>query len=262
MSRFSTILRGLNEQLDLPQPARSRIVLEIHADLEDLFAYYLNKGHGEDEAEHLAVERLGLTDEIIQELIQIHTTPLRRWLDRVVGQTHPAWETGLLLTVFVVMAVISTDIFINTRFLQNTSTFVLPIFGIGLYALARSLEKFFRLFVKRDHRMEHLRQGMPTLLFMGGLSLVVGIAGYFLEMYFRGGDTMLMETYFFLILPTGAPGHELRLYQITDSLMRCSSLMMFCLLVTMLIAVIWYLLESKIIRIELAEASLLFKKQS
>ena len=258
MARFSSIIRDLDSRLDLPQPARSRILLEIYADLEDLFEFYREKGAGEAEAEKRAVDQLGLTDEIIEELVHIHTAPVRRWLDKLLGQTQTVWETTTLVTLLVVMAAISSNIFITTRFHQNTSIFVLPVFGIAFYAIAKALEKFYMLFVKRDHRMDRLRQGMPTLMFMGGINLVLGIAGYFLEMYYRGGDTMLMETYFFLLLPSGAPGHELRLSQITDSLMRGSSLMMFALLVTMLTAVIWYLLENKITRIELAEASLLF----
>jgi hypothetical protein len=60
MARFSSIIRDLNSRLDLPQPARSRVLLEIHADLEDLYEFYLQKGAEAAEAEKMAEERLGL----------------------------------------------------------------------------------------------------------------------------------------------------------------------------------------------------------
>jgi hypothetical protein len=44
MTRFSDTLRALNERLDLPQPVRSRILLEIAGDLEDLEQHFLDSG--------------------------------------------------------------------------------------------------------------------------------------------------------------------------------------------------------------------------
>jgi biopolymer transport protein ExbB/TolQ len=50
MRRFTEILRGAAERLDLPQPTKSNVLLELAADLEDLFLHYRSQGQDEEEA--------------------------------------------------------------------------------------------------------------------------------------------------------------------------------------------------------------------
>ena len=50
MNRFISLLQRVNDKLDLPQPEKSRILLEIAADLQDMYQVYLDKGLGEEEA--------------------------------------------------------------------------------------------------------------------------------------------------------------------------------------------------------------------
>ena len=48
MTRFAEVLEGVRERVDLPQPARTRFLLEIAADLEDLAARLADTGFGID----------------------------------------------------------------------------------------------------------------------------------------------------------------------------------------------------------------------
>jgi hypothetical protein len=50
MTRFSEILRSTAVRLDLPQPSKSNILLELAADLEDLFQHYREQGHDEEDS--------------------------------------------------------------------------------------------------------------------------------------------------------------------------------------------------------------------
>jgi len=44
MDNFKPILKEINSKLDLPQPTKSRIILEIAADLNDTFDTYKKQG--------------------------------------------------------------------------------------------------------------------------------------------------------------------------------------------------------------------------
>ena len=50
MSRFNIFLHRTGERLALPKATRSLILVEIAADLEDLFNHYVQEGLSEDEA--------------------------------------------------------------------------------------------------------------------------------------------------------------------------------------------------------------------
>ena len=50
MSRFADTLRLINQRLSLPEPAKSRVLLEIAADLEGLFEHYSANGRDDQEA--------------------------------------------------------------------------------------------------------------------------------------------------------------------------------------------------------------------
>ena len=59
MSRFADVLSREKHQLDIPEPARSRILLEMASDLEDSFQHFESQGVGDDKARRLAEEAFG-----------------------------------------------------------------------------------------------------------------------------------------------------------------------------------------------------------
>ncbi|MFC1572361.1 hypothetical protein ACFL6M_02070 [Candidatus Eisenbacteria bacterium] len=88
MSMFREILRQTNERLRLPQPAKSRIILEMAADLDELFLFYRKQGLGEDDAMRASVDKLGVSDETLVQLTHIHESPLQRLLDGLSSQAR------------------------------------------------------------------------------------------------------------------------------------------------------------------------------
>jgi hypothetical protein len=72
MSPFAAELRALAARLDLPEPVRRRVLLEVAADLEDLYAAGLAGGLDERAARARALERVELDDEAIAQLAQVH----------------------------------------------------------------------------------------------------------------------------------------------------------------------------------------------
>ena len=73
MSRFHSVLSQTGERLHLPKATKSLILVEIAADLEDLFQHYLERGLSEEEAAAKAEEKVDMTDEALVELVQIHS---------------------------------------------------------------------------------------------------------------------------------------------------------------------------------------------
>ncbi|MFH1754248.1 MAG: hypothetical protein ABIA59_00965 [Candidatus Latescibacterota bacterium] len=50
MSRFEGLLKQINGKLDLPQPTKSRILLEIASDLDDMYRVFIQQGMSEQDA--------------------------------------------------------------------------------------------------------------------------------------------------------------------------------------------------------------------
>ncbi len=61
-SRFADIISKTGDRLRLPLPARTRILLEIHADLEDLYEYFRTQGMSDTDAHEEALRRFDLSD--------------------------------------------------------------------------------------------------------------------------------------------------------------------------------------------------------
>jgi hypothetical protein len=96
MSRFAKVLNKVSDALDLPQPTRSRIVLEMAGDLEDLYQHHLAQGLDEEQAARRAEEAFAASEEALKHLSRIHESG-GGLADRVVLQAGSWWEKALLL---------------------------------------------------------------------------------------------------------------------------------------------------------------------
>ncbi len=83
MDNFKPILKKINGQLDLPQPTKSRIILEVAADLNDAFNLYKNQGLTDSEATKKATNTFNLDKKNLNDLISIHQTSFRKWFDQL-----------------------------------------------------------------------------------------------------------------------------------------------------------------------------------
>jgi hypothetical protein len=81
MNRFASLLREVNNRLNLPQPTKSRILLEMAGDLEDLYNFYRGQGLDENEAVQKAEEKIDASYEALAELVEIHQTSYRKLME-------------------------------------------------------------------------------------------------------------------------------------------------------------------------------------
>ena len=109
MNDFSDCLRKLSARLPIPEPARSRVLLEMATDMDDLLRHHLDIGTGREEAVRIVEEQFELSDEALAELVQLHNSPLQRSLDGLSKQAGSSWERVVLalIALFVIPGLVT-----------------------------------------------------------------------------------------------------------------------------------------------------------
>jgi hypothetical protein len=243
MSQFAPLIMEISERLCVPQPARSRILLEIAADLEDLYGHYLARGMAPEEAAARTRATLELSEEALASLIRIHEPPLRRLLERLSEQARSLWERVTLLVVTIFVVVLTVSELLTTHTLATGGLFVWPLAAIAVTATLIALVKIYTLYLKQDHDLYRLRRGLDLLLFLATASLAVGLFGLIAEVLVTARHIV-----------SDIDWAQLHL---TDCLIRISVTSMFSMVVAIAIGVAWFVLLSKVQRIERAEAEVL-----
>lgn len=243
MKRFSETLQEIHRRLDLPQPAKSRVVLEIAADLRDLHSYFRDSGMSDAEAYERAVEQCDLSDDALAQLAQIHTAPWRRFLDRLSAQGQSRWERTLLIVLLLFIAASTGRLMLSADLFRAAGAAVWPILGVTAAAFCIGLEKCYRAYLKQDHNLRRLRAGLPSLLVLAGLVLIMGMYAYWLKL-FRTSSGAAADL-------NGA------VQDATAWLVAGSAMLIVDMMCALAIAFLWFVLANKIARIEQAEAAVL-----
>ena len=236
MNRFSTILAETGDRLARPKAARSRILAEIEADLQDLFDAYLKRGMTEDEAESRALEMIDLSDETLGELVHIHYDA-DDWVERILMRPQPFWEQAAMVVIVLFMLILVVS-GLNTRLLSQTSFFIWPVVLIFILLVADGFS-LLRKFSARAPLRE-LRSGLATPLFLGVASLVVGFGGFAIDLR-RGFMRMAAD------VEASGPIFARAIFGGTSTLM-------FALLVFLCAAVVWFVAAGRVARLERAAA--------
>jgi len=255
MNKFTYLLEEINNKLDLPQPLKSRVLLEISGDIEEIYHAYLERGLSEDEAEQKTKDKFLLSDEAFKELIQIHSTPYRRWLDRLSQRAQTTWEQILLVLIFLLILFSFLQVASSTPFFTNASKFIYPILITLLFAVILFIIKFYQFYLKKDHEIRKLRAGLDWMLYFSIAVLFFGISGYFGEIYLSTGKVQFLGPYFIISLLTDSSTIKLSV----DWMMRSSAMLLTCSGSLMIILVFWFSLTNKAGKIEEAEASILLE---
>ncbi|MFQ5604648.1 MAG: hypothetical protein ACE5HS_15365 [bacterium] len=243
MNRFAPFLKEVNEKLNLPQPTKSRILLEMAADLEDLFNYFRESGLDEAQALQKTEEMLRTNDETLAELVQIHDTGFRKFLNKLSEQAQTRWERVCLVLLFLFLFFfVGREIF-SFRFFSNASHFIWPILGISLAMTVLATSKIYRLFIKKDHRIRKLHSGLSTFLFLCGSSLMIAVGGFLVELYQTAGKIMRDSEHAF--------------HYIIEWLSKGSALIIVSAFITIFAAILWFIFLIRITKIEIAEMAYL-----
>jgi hypothetical protein len=243
VTSFVEVLRPLSARLPLPQPARTRVLLEIAADLEDMYRHYRASGLTEEEARLKAVNTFDLSEEALAELVRVHTSLFRRLLDRLSAQAQSRWERGLLLIVAGTLAFVCVQVVLRGELVAVAGTQVWPTLICGLTGLTLGLVKFYSIHIKQDHELRRARRGLDAIAILAGAQVFLGfLAGWF-SLYLTArrmtGDVEYAGAHLF------------------NWLLSASALLSVSLMGALLTAMIWFALARRVAGIAEAEAALL-----
>jgi hypothetical protein len=247
MSRFTELLKRTNERLELPQPAKSRILLEIASDMDDMYHFFIDQGLSERDAAVRVNEKFEVSDDALQELIQVHESPIRKFLSRFSDQAQTRWERVILVILVLFVAGFSGPQILSGEFFDQVSGFVWPAVGISFVILIITIQSIYRLYIKKDHNIKTLRSGLPWLLALSCASLLNGFAGYTWEMY-RASMAF-------------AGSADINLVPIVQWGINSSAMVVASLWATIVAVLSWFVLMGKAKSIEIAEAAWLLERE-
>jgi uncharacterized membrane protein len=233
MSRFHSVLSQTGDRLSLPKATKSLILVEIAADLEDLFQHYLQQGLSEEEAAARAEEKVDMSDDALVELVQIHSDA-RGWTGRISRRAQPFWERLAMAAIVVFLFAITILEAELPLILARTSVFVWPVLAIFVALVVSSIVQGIRLSGRSNLR--RLRADLATPLFFGGASLVVGFGGFAIDLYLAL-RRMVHD-------PENAPNYLARAF------LGGTSTLMIAFLVALCSALAWFIFSGRVARLE------------
>ena len=237
MSHFAIPLRTLAERLPIPEPARSRILLEMATDMEDLLQHYLERGRDRSEAIRAVEEQFHLSDEALKELVQVHTSPLQLSLEGFSSQLRSPWERGLLVLVGLFVAPGLLLHLLQPAILRDASPLVFALLLVLVIALGMGGSRAVGLFRPGAETPGPIpRGGIRALPGLALLLLGLGFSGVWVELYrsvlaIRAG-------------PGAAIGHLVRW------LHMASATLVVALSGALLTGLLWFFLEARAASLE------------
>ena len=252
MNPFIEDLQRINQELAVAQPAKARIILELAADLEDLYDYYRNQGKDDAEAVRLAKEKGDLAPDVLSQLARVHSSGLQRILLHLSDRTRNYLERIGLAAVLLVLVMTTGPIMLSTGFLERISHFVWGPVVMAFAIAALSFNILYRLYIRRDHRVRQLRKGISTIFYAATASLVINIFGVVYELLWTINTTLA-------VIHRSLKDIDMWLYYFVHWVLRTSGTSVISLWIFILGIMLWYFLDSKVRRIEATEYQVLLE---
>lgn len=183
MSRFAKTLSATSRRLNLAQHIKSRVVLELAADLEDLFEHFVAQGLSEEEATTKALERIELSDEAVLRLAAVHASPVDRLVGRLAERTRSPWERLMLLVTGLFFIVGAGREMLTAGFFSDASSLLWPVAAVPMAGVFVALWKTYSLLVSREADPRRLRSGLPALLGLAVLTVFLACIAVLVEMH-------------------------------------------------------------------------------
>jgi hypothetical protein len=241
MSRYADDLQAIAHRLDLPQPARSRVLLELAADMDDLDQHLRRQGLPDHEVRRRVLERFDLSDDALGELALVHRGPARRLLDRLPARSLRLWERVLL--VVMALAALRTGGWFtrSSRVMHDAGAQVWAVLAVALVVFLLAAGKAYQLFIRQDHRVRRLRNGLAPVL---GLSVGMMALGFVLP-------------WLQVLLRLGRPTDQHPVAMMMDWTLSTTAMLQASLGLGLLGALAWFGLAQAVLRIERHESDVL-----
>ncbi len=242
MSAFDEVLRELAGELDLPEPIRSRTLLELRSDLEGMAAALESRGLAREEARSRALESLRPSPAAVRDLGRVHRPLYQRVVDRFSVRGRHRIERGLLVVLALLYLALGLSGLARFDLLASPSPFLWPVLGIAVLIGLVGASKLFRLYVVGAYG-PGLRRGLDFLLGLAASALMAGFAGAVLDFYRVAGRI------------SGSADRQLP--ELLGWLRQDMALLTAALLAASAAGMIWLVAAVRIARIEQTEAAAL-----
>lgn len=243
MSSWTEILLPLSARLPLPQPARSRVLLEVAADLEDVFQHYRAAGLSDEEARRKAVDTFELSDTALTELVQVHISPIRKLLDRLSVRSLSLWERVLLALVALTTLFVSGRLLVAQGIAADAGLFLWPPALCGVAGVVLGAALFSELYVKQEHDARRARRRLDGIAYLAFAQVVLGFIGAWARLFVAARR-----------MPEEMERAGVFLF---DAILGGAALISVGLLGALIVALIWFALARRVAAIEDADAVLL-----
>jgi hypothetical protein len=208
MTDFADVLLPLSDRLPLPQPVRSRVLLEIAADLQDLYKHYRDTGMSQAEARSKAIEACDLSEQALAELVDVHSSTFRKLLDRLSAQAQTRWERVLLALVAASVTVATLNVLLGEPLIADAGWMVWPSLLCAASALVLGSSIFYQIFIKQGRAPLRARRRVDAVAVLAIAQCLLGFLATYMGLYLAAwrmvGDARNAFLYVFNWLLSGA----------------------------------------------------------
>lgn len=240
VNHFSSLLASVRTQLKIPEPTRSRILLEIANDLEELYSHHRSAGLSEVRARRRVEEAMELSTAVLAEIVRVHASPYQRFLDHLSSRARTRWERGALVTLGLVVCLIVLSVASAGPVFVQARPFIWPVLACFAGAAILAIQRTYALFLKGTGDAKHAREKLGLLLTLGVAQPAIGLAGAWFG---------LIPVSWTMIESEVLPGHA-----IFEWMIGATALMLISIAGAILIAICWLILAGRAAAIEEAAA--------
>ena len=250
MERFRGFIKKLQENENIPENLKDRIINEITADMNDMFDFLIKKGASEHIAEKTVLEKYSLSDDIINEFVSIYRSPSRNILRAAVRQARPLWgKLSLFLLILIILYSTGVELF-STDFYINGSIFIWPVMVFSLIALLFTVIGFNKIFITKDPDIESSKRALSTVIFFSGLGFFTGITGFCIEMFNTAEKGLAFDPILFFIAAVSGSDTAPAAVNAPGIISKCAGLMMLSMFVLIFFSFIWLIMNNQLVKIE------------
>jgi len=251
MNRFIPVLKKISENLDLPQPRKSQVLLEVAADLDDIYKYHLSRGLNEQEAQREAEEKCLLSSEAAEELANIHQPRFRRFFLSLSTKGQILLERISLITVLCMITILSVLIIANADFIRGAGIFIWPVLIPAAAAAVIFIVKFYYLFIRQDHYLKYIKDWITPLLALGLFSFFISVTGYFINLYKLTSASFLTASnpLLIIILNISNPEHHAVMQDLEIWAAQSLIILLCGIASAMICALMWFIIYNKAFKI-------------
>jgi hypothetical protein len=181
MSGFDVELRRLAEELELPEPVRSRTLLELRSDLESMASALRGRGLEEGEARRRALTLLLPGPEERAALERVHRPLYQRLVDRFSVKGRHRLERLALVVVASLYLAGGLATLSRLDLLSSPSPWLWPVLALSALIVVAGAGALFQAFVLGARDGMHRWRG--ALVALGAATLASAFAGAMADFY-------------------------------------------------------------------------------